>query len=180
MDDNPAFYYGFVVDAGLSFGPLLHFVLGLRWRGHRAHGVASHLLAGELPSQLHRRLVPARLVAMLLDLALSLLAVRASVIVETIVVVQELVDDLILMHLLDQFEEASADEVLPSFNAIQRRLQQEEYEVERVLVVAVSSPLLVDHRAHFWGLDFLTRAFNLRLLGRWHDGVGGLPWAAFR
>lgn len=46
------------------------------------------------------------------------------------------------MHLLDELEEAAADEVLASFDAVQRGLQEEQDEVEGILVVAVG--LLVD------------------------------------
>lgn len=95
-------------------------------------------------------------------LVLCLLAVHPFIIY-AILVVQKLVDDLILMHLLDQLEEAPADEVLACLNAIQRRLQQEENEIESVLVVAVSCPLLFGLRAVF-DLIHRARTFDLQLL----------------
>lgn len=56
---------------------------------------------------------------------------------DSVLVAEQLVDDLVLVHLLDELEEAAADKVLACFDAVQRGLKEEQDEVEGVLVVAV-------------------------------------------
>jgi hypothetical protein len=66
-----------------------------------------------------------------------LAAASSNSFADSVLVAEQLVDDLVLVHLLDELEEAAADKVLACFDAVQRGLEEEQDEVEGVLVVAV-------------------------------------------
>ena len=87
---------------------------------------------------------------------------------DSVLVAEQLVDDLVLVHLLDELEEAAAYEVLACFDTVQRGLEEEQDEVEGISVVAVrfliTSPLsdAVDGQATSAALgSFVLRVRNL-------------------